>query len=267
MSQSSTIFLSHTHADKAVVEPYALRLAAAFGQEQVFYDSWAIQPGDGIIAKMNDGLGACRHFFFFVSKKSIQSKMVRLEWQNALLKATKDEARLIPVRLDDCLMPPVLLQTLFIDAFTQGFETALRQMVDVINGTNTFQAAGDGGYQNVRAYVSMTLRKVSVEFRAETYMEPHSRYLLLLANPETEVTWKAPGEGMFESGFHKDAVQKGPAIFNALLMARSAATSPGFPFLVELEAKTEAPVRFAGAMRIVARDKFADIPVVFLTPP
>ena len=33
----------------------------------VFYDSWAIQPGDGIIDKMNAGLEACRLGFYPVS--------------------------------------------------------------------------------------------------------------------------------------------------------------------------------------------------------
>ncbi|NMB49512.1 MAG: TIR domain-containing protein [Bacteroidales bacterium] len=55
-----------------------------FGQENVFYDSWSIQPGDGIIDKMNDGLTQCKLFFFFVSNNSLNSEMVKLEWQNAL---------------------------------------------------------------------------------------------------------------------------------------------------------------------------------------
>jgi hypothetical protein len=257
-----SVFISHTHVDKALVEPFALRLADVVGKDAVFYDSWAIQPGDGIIDKMNEALGACRHFFFFVTKQSIQSKMVQLEWQNALLKATKGEAKLIPVRLDDCLMPPVLRQTLYVDAFVNGFETALRQMVDVVQGANTFRAEGDGSFQNVRAYVTGSLRKLTVEFRAEAYMEPHSRYLILMTNQEAEVSWKAPGEGIFEAGFHVDAATNGLMKLNALLIARSTPTSPGFPFVAEIEAKAEAPLGFMGAMRIVARDKFENVPVI-----
>lgn len=62
------IFISHTAKDKAIVEPIALRLAQVYGQNNVFYDSWSIQPGDGIIDKMNEGLTNCKFFFFFVSK-------------------------------------------------------------------------------------------------------------------------------------------------------------------------------------------------------
>ena len=55
------IFISHTAKDKTIVEPIALRLAQVYGQNNVFYDSWSIQPGDGIIDKMNEGLTNWEH--------------------------------------------------------------------------------------------------------------------------------------------------------------------------------------------------------------
>lgn len=129
------IFISHNHNDKDVVKPIANNLARVFSMEEIFFDDWSIRPGDGIIDKMNQGLGATTHFFFFVSKNSLQSKMVDLEWQNALLKSTKGELKFIPVKLDDCMMPQILLQTLYIDLFGKGFEVALRQIIDVVNGS------------------------------------------------------------------------------------------------------------------------------------
>lgn len=256
------IFLSHTHADKPIVETLAQPLGQIFGADKVFYDSWSIQPGDGVIDKMNDALAQCRHFFFFVSKKSLQSNMVKLEWQNAVLKATKGETKIIPVKLDDCMMPAILLQTLYIDLFGQGPEVALRQMVDVIAGRNVYCPDG-GGYQNLRAYMSTDGSKVTIEFRAETYMEPHSRYLVLLENPESEVAWSAPREGMFESRFAEKAVTLGDGrVVSGLLMARQTPTTPGFPLVAELTPRTGAPIRVVGAMRIVAHDKFTDVPLI-----
>ena len=61
------IFLSHNYKDKAIVEQVALRLRSIYGQDKVFYDSWSIQPGDGIIDKMEHGLTNCRYFFFQTS--------------------------------------------------------------------------------------------------------------------------------------------------------------------------------------------------------
>ena len=61
------IFISHNYKDKPIIEPIAIKLGEIYGRENVFYDSWSIQPGDGIIDKMNDGLLECDFFFFFVS--------------------------------------------------------------------------------------------------------------------------------------------------------------------------------------------------------
>lgn len=76
------IFISHNKKDKPVVEPIAIKLAEIFGQDNIFYDSWSIQPGDGIIDKMNEGLSKCKFFFYFVSANSLNSSMVKMEWQN-----------------------------------------------------------------------------------------------------------------------------------------------------------------------------------------
>lgn len=74
------IFLSHNYKDKDVVGPIAIRLANKYGKENVFYDSWSIKPGDGIIEQMNNGLEKCKYFFFFISENSLKSGMVSLEW-------------------------------------------------------------------------------------------------------------------------------------------------------------------------------------------
>jgi len=85
------IFLSHNFNDKPIVEPIAIKLATVFGMDNVFYDRWSMQPGEGIIDKMNEGLSQCKFFFFLFSKNSLASNMVKLEWQNALYKATQNK--------------------------------------------------------------------------------------------------------------------------------------------------------------------------------
>ena len=54
------IFLSHNYKDKDIVEPIAVRLKEIYGEDNVFYDSWSIKPGESIIGKMNDGLTKCK---------------------------------------------------------------------------------------------------------------------------------------------------------------------------------------------------------------
>lgn len=258
----SVIFISHTHADKPLVEPIALKLAAVAGHESIFYDSWSIQPGDGIINKMNDALMRCKFFFFFVSKKSLTSKMVELEWQNAIIKATKGEAKLIPIRLDDCTMPPLLLQTLYIDLYSYGPDVALRQMVDVIQGRNTFRPGETAEFQNVRGYISKIEGGFRVEVRAEVYMEPHSRYIVLVENKEEEITWTAESEGMFNSGFNTNLTLNNGHTYNGISIGRLSPTSPGFPFIIRITSKGQSEVKIDGAMRAISNNQFVGFPLI-----
>ncbi len=138
------IFISHNYKDKGIIEPIALRLSKIFGKEKVFYDSWSIQPGDGIIDKMIDG------------------------------------------KLDQCLMPPILFQSLYIDLFGNGLDVAIRQIVDVTSGTNTFNP-GAQEFSNLRANFYQEEEKVVIECHAEYYLEPISSFLVLVDNKENEV--------------------------------------------------------------------------------
>lgn len=63
------IFLSHNHRDKRFVSVIAEKLADVYGRDNVFYDSWSIQPGEGIIDKMNLGMENVSFFFLFCHRK------------------------------------------------------------------------------------------------------------------------------------------------------------------------------------------------------
>ncbi len=256
------IFISYTHKDRRIIEPIATQLGSVFGTDQIFYDRWSIQPGDSLIDKMGKGLEGCRFFFFFVSKNSLQSELVKLEWQSAILKMTKGQTKLIPVKIDDCLMPDVLLQTMYIDYSGQGSEIAIRQMIDVIQGNNTFRPDRIQQFQNIRAYVSEKDDATIVEFRAQVYMEPHSNYLILLDNKKEELKWSAVSESLYLEEFKDEIILNNGRKFAALYMGRSIPTSPGFPFTVELKSKTNAKINFRGAMKAISKNRYNMIPVI-----
>ena len=48
------VFVSHSAKDKAVVRPLAERLRQ--GRPKVWFDEWVLKPGDGIPAKIEEGL-------------------------------------------------------------------------------------------------------------------------------------------------------------------------------------------------------------------
>lgn len=256
------IFLSHNYKDKVLVEQVALRLRDIFGQDKVFYDSWSIQPGDGIIDKMNEGLGSCELFLFFVSKNSLQSNMVKLEWQNAVMKAASGATKIIPIKLDDCLMPPILMQSLYIDLFGQGLEIALRQIVEVSNGKNTF-SPGAQQFSNIRAYAYAEGDCTIVECHAEHYMEPISHYLFLVKNEEADISFTYKSGNMCNMGFQKDVKLNNGFVFNAEMMSVEKATVPGFPFIVEIKGRNGARVQLEGVMHEKKMGQWSAIP---LTP-
>lgn len=259
------IFLSHNHKDKVLVEQVAVRLRDIFGQDKVFYDSWSIQPGDGVIDKMNEALANCRLFLFFVSKNSLQSSMVKLEWQNAVMKSVRGDTRIIPVKLDDCLMPPILLQSLYVDVFGQGLEVALRQVVDVAEGRNTF-GPGPQQFSNLRAYAYEEGGITMVQCRAEHYMEPVSNFMFLVANSEAEVSFQYKSGNFCNTGFNSGVQLNDGSTHNAQVIGVEKGTVPGFPFIVEIKSKGAAPVKLNGVMHEKKMNEWAMIPLVRTKP-
>lgn len=259
------IFLSHNYKDKEIVEPIAVSLSTVFGMENVFYDSWSMQPGEGIIDKMNQGLEECRYFFFFVSKNSLASNMVKLEWQNALYKATQNKAKLIPVKLDDCLMPAILMQTLYIDIYGKGLEYGLSQIIDVINNKNTF-TQGFQTYENIRAYITEKKvgKEIEIEIRAETYQEPMSKYILLVENSENEIQITCP-ELLNPTGdrFLKDINLNDNYKCNGMYYFVNRATIPKFPIRFTITSTLETPLKFVGVMKAVGENSIRPVPLIY----
>lgn len=255
------IFLSHNYKDKVLVEQFALRLKDIFGQDQVFYDSWSIQPGDGIIDKMNEGLSACKLFLFFVSNNSLQSNMVKLEWQNAVQQAAKGQTKLVPVKLDDCFMPPILAQNLYIDLYGQGLEVALRQVVDVSQGRNTF-SPGPQEFSNLRGYVYQEGSTTVVECHAEHYLEPISHFLFLVQNKAGEASFEYKSGSMCNTGFNEGIRLDNGATFNGQLVSVERGTVPGFPFIVHITPTAGHQVQLAGVLHEKKMNNWVPIPIV-----
>lgn len=255
------IFLSHNSKDKPIVEPIAIKLAEIFGQDNVFYDSWSIQPGDGIIDKMDEGLSKCKFFFYFVSANSLTSSMVKLEWQNALVRSAQKQIRFIPVRLDQSSLPSIMLQTLYIDLFSNGIDVAIRQIVDVINGVNTFQA-GAISFNNLVAYKYREGNKLIIECRALHYLEPITMFSFMTHTDIDQIRHNIPQEPVYSSGMHKD-VQINPILkANFITLGLGRGTLPGFPFVVEFTSNTLSLFDIEMVLHQVSRDKFAPIPII-----
>lgn len=258
------IFLSLNIQDKSVVEPLAIKLSAVFGNEKVFYDGWTNQPCEAIAGKKDEVLKKCAFFFFFVSKHSLNSDLIKMEWQNAIYNATDYNAQVIPVKLDDCIMPAIFLQTLCIDIFGSGMEYGLRQMIDVINKKNTLNHI-EQTYENVRGYKILSRsinNELFLEARAETYVEPISKYIVLLNHDEQEIEGTCINNALIQQVFVKDIEVGDNYRSNGIFFDLVRPTTPGFPVKFLIKSKNGFPIRFNGIMRSVSENKIRHIPMI-----
>ncbi|CAN7211161.1 toll/interleukin-1 receptor domain-containing protein [Pararhizobium sp. LjRoot235] len=240
----------------------ALKLASIFGQDQVFYDSWSIRPGDGIIDRMDKGLEAPEFVFFFVSKNSLASGMVRLEWQNALYSASKGKTRIIPVRVDGSEMPAVLKQTLFIDMHTVGLDAAIAQIVSVTQG-NVSYTPQHRGFSNLTYSTAVAADgAVDITIRASHLLEPNPRFALVVTNVESEIGWTAPGYSGFVGGFNVGvATRPDGTTANAVVMQpMNAVLTPDHSVRLQLTSKGAATVNLVDVFHQKTETDWVPVP-------
>jgi hypothetical protein len=110
MSESGTfpydVFLSHSSKDKAVVRPLAERLRA--DGVKVWLDEWEIKPGDGIPAKIEEGLERACVLVLCMSANAfgsdpgmpgLESGMLQMHGNHAVRDRLSNERRFPPLRL------------------------------------------------------------------------------------------------------------------------------------------------------------------------
>ena len=207
---------------------------------------------------MNEGLTNCLYFLFFISKYSLTSEMVRLEWQNALFKAAKSRIMFIPIRMDASVMPAILTQTLFIDLFAQGLEVALRQIVDVINGNNTFREHNNQ-FTNMVAYKYREGDKLVIECHAEHFLEPISSFLFCTQQNPEKINTNVKGESMYMGNSLNDMTLTSGYKTNVIQRSISKGTLPGFPFVVEFSSDLQFDIEIV--MHEKEKGMFLPIPV------
>lgn len=126
------VFVSHSHADKAVAEKVA-RAFRAHGID-AWLDKWEIQPGDSLIERIFEvGLKDCAAFVVLLSPESVASSWVRHELDVAMVKRIEGTVRVIPIVVQPCEIPLSLRPLLRVD-LTRDFDVGVRRVADAILG-------------------------------------------------------------------------------------------------------------------------------------
>lgn len=256
------VFLSYNHKDQEIVEPIAVQLKNLLGQDNVFFDSWSIQPGEGIIDKMNQGLDKTDYFFFFVSRNSLESNMVKLEWQNAIYKASNNKCKFIPIKIDDCVMPAIMLQNLYIDFYNNGIDVGFSQMIDVLNGINTFHEKNIT-FKNVVCFQKKISDSEYVfEFSATRFVEHSSRFLILFKESLNNVEFKLLSDSMHIGGEKADLSLNNGTKWNGFFVAVTRSITPKLPLRIQLKTKDGSPFNSFLALHSDSEEGYKQIPLI-----
>ncbi len=108
------VFLSHSAKDKPRVRRLAERLKEA--GLRVWFDEWAIRPGDDIYIAVERGLQDSRTQVLCLSQSALESDWVKIERSTVLFRdPTNEGRRFIPMLLSDCKMPDTLRRYKYVD--------------------------------------------------------------------------------------------------------------------------------------------------------
>ncbi|HVW97445.1 MAG TPA: TIR domain-containing protein [Mucilaginibacter sp.] len=109
------IFISHSHQDRDFVD-WLVRELRQNGID-VWWDADELAIGDYIKNKIKEGILASSAFIIVLSEHSTKSAWVQFELNSALLyNATKNNIKIIPIKIDESNVPSDLNNYLYIDA-------------------------------------------------------------------------------------------------------------------------------------------------------
>lgn len=108
-------FLSHAHADKAVVDDLYAWLSET-AKIPIWYDAHNLPASAAISTELADAISQCRSMLIVLSKKSVTSGWVAEEYNAAIGQRAHYKAyRIIPVLIEECEIPGFLQTTKWIE--------------------------------------------------------------------------------------------------------------------------------------------------------
>lgn len=140
LSQHPGVFVSHSSADK----PFLRHLVTLLRGEGigVWLDELELRPGDGLLERISGQIAASLCLIAVISQNSIRSRWVSTELMQALrLEMEGRGPRVIPIKIDDCEVPPYLVDKIYGDfSRPQYMAQALRSLVMAMRAAQPLRA-------------------------------------------------------------------------------------------------------------------------------
>jgi small GTP-binding protein len=135
------VFLSHSSKDKAIVRPLAERLRK--DGIRVWFDEWALKPGDNLPKKIDDALEESRVLVLCMSSQASSSEWARLESGTFRFRdPLNKDRRFIPLRLDESPIKGSLAQFVYVSWLEADRKREYTKLVEACRPP-TSQSAAD----------------------------------------------------------------------------------------------------------------------------
>lgn len=127
------VYISYASRDRLA----AVKIAEALEAQglDVWYDSWALRPGDSIAARIREAVTSRDVLVVLISHHSANSQWMQEELSTFLPRQLQDRAiRVVPALLEDCDVPPALASWPSVDLTTDfdGAVSGLGQRLRVL---------------------------------------------------------------------------------------------------------------------------------------
>jgi hypothetical protein len=213
---------------------------------------------------MNEGMTAPNFVFFFVSAKSLDSGMVKLEWHNALYQAAKGQTQLIPVRVDGSAMPALLMQSVHIDLHNIGIPAAQQQILQIVTGSDDFRPKHTEFSNLTASIIKISPFHYEITVSA-SHLSEHAPTIVMMTNNTTaEASLWIKGAG----GVHTNSYGFNTA-HGTVLHGFSAAPiggdviKPNFSRIYELRSSSK-PIELVAVVQEIKPNEFKPLPTVGL---
>jgi tetratricopeptide (TPR) repeat protein len=131
------VFISYAHREDL---DFTRQLATDLERDgfTVFFDQWDIQPGDGLVQRLDEGLRSASAGLIIYGQSAAGSHWVATEYAALFERKQRGEVQLIPVLRDDVPLPPILGTQVFADfRYFQSeseYESCLKELERALRG-------------------------------------------------------------------------------------------------------------------------------------
>lgn len=133
-------------------------------------------------------------------------------------------------------------------------------MIDVISDRNVFEPQFQK-FENIRGYIQyFSNSECKIEFKAEYYLEPISRYCVLIDNDIENINITCISDDVRSTGSQKNIKLNNGEIHNALFESVARGTTPSFPYIIKLTTINGEDIKVAGLLRAMDSEQYCPIP-------